>query len=129
MPRKRLRPRSRRLPGRRTGVIRITGRDLTPSPVCGIPDRFFDERKHREMNSETDVQSASLVSHSDTFYLVLHGEIAIFDSCKPEDHISLYTPDILEHVFMAGAWLGEQRIPACATLNLTGVNAGYARIA
>jgi hypothetical protein len=55
-----------------------------------------------------------------TFYLVLHGEIAIYDG--EGESISIFTPPMPEHVYMAGPWLGEERIPEGLTLQLTGVN-------
>src|SRR5689334_15580453 len=58
---------------------------------------------------------------------VLHGEIAIFDN-PLKDTIYVYTPDIPEHVHMAGPWMGEQRIPRGLTLELTGVKPGKDKI-
>lgn len=60
---------------------------------------------------------------STAMYLVLHGELAIFDNPK-NPYIDIYAPEIAEHVYMAGPWLGEQRIPRGTTLALTGVKSG-----
>jgi hypothetical protein len=55
------------------------------------------------------------------FYLVLHGEIAIFDSNNPDGGLTIYTPDIPEHVYMAGPWLGEERVQRGVGLELVGL--------
>jgi hypothetical protein len=68
-----------------------------------------------------DVKRTTETAPKDTFYLVLHGEIAIFDG---GEDISVYTPHIAEHVMMAGPWIGEARIPGGVTLKLTGVDKG-----
>jgi hypothetical protein len=60
---------------------------------------------------------------STAMYLVLHGELAIFDNPK-NPYIDIYAPEIAEHVYMAGPWLGEQRIQRGTTLTLTGVKGG-----
>lgn len=64
-------------------------------------------------------------SADQTCYLVLHGEIAIFDDGGDGDFpISIYTPQMQEHVYMAGPWLGEERIPQGTSLQLMGVESG-----
>jgi hypothetical protein len=59
---------------------------------------------------------------SQTCYLVLHGGIAIFETARDVLPISIFAPFMPEHVYMAGPWLGEQRIPNPITLQLTGVD-------
>src|ERR1017187_80506 len=84
------------------------------------------------MPDKTNLENKSVASDSGTLYMVLHGELAIFDGTsngKPSDYICVYAPDLIEHVYMAGPWMGEQRIPRGTTLELTGVLGGADTIA
>jgi hypothetical protein len=76
----------------------------------------------QEASKPTDEESTDAPGYP-AMYLVLHGELAIFDNPK-NPHIDIYAPEIMEHVYMAGPWLGEQRIPRGTTLTLTGVETG-----
>jgi hypothetical protein len=57
------------------------------------------------------------------FYLVLKGEIAIFTD-NDNDCLKLLAPDIPEHAYAAGPWLGEAQIPSGLTLQLKNVQGG-----
>lgn len=57
-------------------------------------------------------------------YLVLHGEFAIYDDLNPDGGIDVYAPNMPEHTYMAGPWLGEQHIPIGTALTLEGVDSG-----
>jgi hypothetical protein len=81
-------------------------------------------RKVMEIEKSPIPQRESNGSASTTLYLVLHGAIGIFESSSGDYPITIYAPPIREHVYMAGPWLGEQRIPSSLTLQLTGVTAG-----
>ena len=61
-------------------------------------------------------------------YVVFHGEIVFFDSCKPEDSIQAYAPEMDIHVYSAGPWLAENMIPKGLKLKLDGVSTGVATL-
>jgi len=50
--------------------------------------------------------------------VILHGELAFHDVVNA-DYIDVYAPEMDAHAYMAGPWLGEQRIPAGSALTLT----------
>jgi len=58
-----------------------------------------------------------------TLYVVFHGEL-IFTDVRSSSFIRVRTPQMHEHVFMAGPWLGERHIPAGAMLQLYGAEIG-----
>jgi hypothetical protein len=72
--------------------------------------------------AQPEIQIGTEVASGDGpyLYLVLHGEFAIID-VKGAPGISVLAAAIDEHVYMAGAWLGERHVPRGTTLTLSGV--------
>jgi hypothetical protein len=58
-----------------------------------------------------------------SFYLILKGEVAIFTDLANK-RLRLLAPDLPEHAYVAGAWLGEAQIPKNLTLELKDVQPG-----
>jgi hypothetical protein len=54
-----------------------------------------------------------------TLYVIFHGEIFFFDSGIPDDPIKGFAPAMEMHVYSAGPWLEERRIPGGFTLGLS----------
>jgi hypothetical protein len=57
-------------------------------------------------------------------YAIFHGEIMFFDDGQPNNEILGLAPAMDIHVYSAGPWLAEKRIPPGLTLELQGVNSG-----
>ncbi len=77
-------------------------------------------------NEKMTHDSKANAADTDTLYVVFHGEIVFLDSCNDDENIQAYAPEMDIHVYSAGAWLGENRIPSGLTLGLCGVEHGTA---
>lgn len=59
-----------------------------------------------------------------TLYAVFHGEFCFFDGGKDAEYIDVYAPAMDIHVYSAGPWLGENRLPPGMEMRLEGALAG-----
>ena len=86
-----------------------------PTRTIG-PDSKRTELYKGPMSTQTTRSNEA--QDTKTLYLVLQGEFAVYGS-QEENCLHILAPDLEDHVYLAGPWLGEATIPKNTSLQLT----------